>query len=326
MKLSLYDDSMNRIAIIGERFVSCLWSEGYNTTQPFTVELQATSEYKQKIRPDYYIGRDDRKTLMVIKTVTIMDGIITASGSQAGRCLDDVPFIGTIQEGSVIVSSIKSSYDFSDKFPMIEFADSDLTDTYGHQISNKSFLELCQTMCQDSDVGFRTTRKNGGIVAEFYKPEENPNLIFSENYHNLTVNELALSTENWKNYAIVLGEGEGTARTRVDVDQTNGEQKRSLIVDARDLSREEAETDEEYTARLAARGNEKLLECQKTWECAFTPLSGQFGTRFDLGDILTVLLPDYGLKLKARVSRFTQKEQRNQTETTIEVGAITITR
>ena len=46
-----------------------MWSEGYNTTQPFTLELLATAEYKQKVKPDCYVGRDDRKTLMVIKTV-----------------------------------------------------------------------------------------------------------------------------------------------------------------------------------------------------------------------------------------------------------------
>ena len=64
MNLSLYDPQLNRISIIESRFVSCMWSEGYNTTQPFTLELQATAEYKQKVKPDCYVGRDDRKTLM----------------------------------------------------------------------------------------------------------------------------------------------------------------------------------------------------------------------------------------------------------------------
>ena len=64
MNLSLYDPQLNRIAIIEGRFVSCMWSEGYNTTQPFTLELLATAEYKQKVKPDCYVGRDDRKTLI----------------------------------------------------------------------------------------------------------------------------------------------------------------------------------------------------------------------------------------------------------------------
>jgi phosphoribosyl-ATP pyrophosphohydrolase len=97
-------------------------------------------------------------------------------------------------------------------------------------------------------------------------------------------------------------------------------------VDARDIAREETDTDDSYREKLLERGNEKLLEKTETWECVFRPLASDFGRRFDLGDILTVILAEYGLKLKARVARFTQIEQNNQTKTTIEVGAITIVR
>ena len=43
MRLNLYDKDLNRIAVIGSQYVSCLWSEGYNTTQPFTMELRETA-------------------------------------------------------------------------------------------------------------------------------------------------------------------------------------------------------------------------------------------------------------------------------------------
>lgn len=326
MNLNLYDTQMNRIAIIGSQFISCLWSEGYNTTQAFTLELQITSEYKKKVKPDCYVGRTDRKTLMVLKTVQIQNGRIVATGMQAARCLDDVPFVGTISAGANVAQSIKEAYDGGDGYTAFSFADGTLTDTYGHDISNKSILALCEKMGQETDVGFRTVRSGGGIVTEFYKPEENPNLVLSERFGNMTVDGITLSTQNWKNHAIVLGAGEGEDRIKAEVDISNGEQKRTLIIDARDLTQEDEETAEAYTSRLVARGVEKLLECQKTWECAFLPHASEFGSRYDLGDILTVYLQDYDLKLKARVTRFTQKSQKNKTSTTIEVGNITITR
>ena len=326
MNLNLYDENLNRIAIIGGRFISCFWSEGYNSIQPFTLELQATAEYKKKVRPDCYVGRDDRKTLMVIKTVQVKEGHVIASGKQAGRCLDDVSFVGTISAGSVITESIAEAYEASEKFHGIEFADSDITLAYGHQISNKSFLQLCETMCQDADLGFRTVRAGKVIRVEFYQPQENPNLLFSELYGNLQVEGVTLSTEKLKNHAVVLGEGEGEERAQVIVDLSEGAQKRSMIVDARDLSREEEETDDSYYARLTARGYEKLLQQKQTWECAFTPRGSDFGVTYDLGDILTVLLPEYGMKLNARLNRITQKSQNNQILTMVEVGNITITR
>lgn len=326
MKLSLYDSQLNRLAYIGGKFVSCMWSEGYNTMQPFTLELVATADYKLKVKPDCYVGRTDRKSLMVIKTVQVKNGHIIASGKQATRCLGDVAFTGTIVAGSPVASALKAAYDSSAKFEPIEFAESDLTDIYDHQISNKDFLTLCQTMCQETDTGFRVVRGEGQALVELYRPEANPNNILSQRFGNLILDSITLSTENKKNHFIILGEGEGEARFRVVLDLSNGEQKRSFFIDARDILREEGETDESYSAKLVARGYEEALLRQGTWECALKPLAQEFGKRYDLGDVLTVKLPDYGLRLETRISRFTQQSQNNRIDTTIEVGTITITR
>lgn len=326
MNLNLYDADLNRIAIIGEQYISCLWSEGYNTIENFSLELIATDEYKRKISVDCYVGRTDRETLMVIKTVQISGGKIVASGKQATRVLDDVPFIGTIESGSDIDTAVINAYNNSDQYRNVEFSSTSLGVEYNHQISNKSFSELCQTMCQSEDVGFRAIRDNGSVIVEFYQPTENENLVFSENFGNLSVDSVSISSENYKNYAIVLGEGEGDNRTKVFVDLTNGGERRSLIVDAKDLQLEDGETIDNYKERLVSRGIEKLLERTKTFSCDFTPYAYDFGKKYDLGDVLTIYLTDYGITLKARVARFTQKSQENKTETTIQVGQITIKR
>lgn len=99
MNLNLYNEDLQRISIIGTNFVSCLWAEGYNTTEDFTLEVQATKEYKSKLKPDCYVGRDDRKTLMVIKSIETAGNKIVATGKQATRILDDVAFVGTLPEG-----------------------------------------------------------------------------------------------------------------------------------------------------------------------------------------------------------------------------------
>ena len=326
MNLNLYDKDLNRIAIIGGQYVSCFWSEGYNTVESFTLELIATDEYKKKVRSDCYVGRDDRKTLMVIKSVEIANGKVIASGKQASRVLDDVSFIGTIESGSMIDTSIKNAYNSSNKYYNLEFAETDLQIPYNHQISNKSFLGLCETMCQSEDVGFKTIRNNGTLTVLFYKPEYDPSLVYAEKFGNVSVDSVYMSTENLKNYAIVLGQGEVEARTKVCVDLTNGGDRRDLIVDANDIQREEGETDERYNARLVARGIEKLLENQQTFSVSITPYVKDFGVKYDLGDVLTVYLSDYGITLQARVSRFTQKSQKNKITTTVEVGQITIKR
>ncbi len=323
MKLNLYDENLKRVSIIGSSFISCLWSEGYNSTQDFTIELNNLSEYRQKLRPDMYIGRDDRKQVMVIKSVEINPKTIVASGKQATRILDDVNFVGTIQENAVIDNAIISAYNKSDKFEGLEFENSGLTERYSGQISNKSFLELCQIMCSEADIGLKVVRTSDRLVAKLYKPQKNERNIISDKFGNAKLDNFIFSTENLKNYATVLGEGEGETRTRVDVDLSNGERKRQMIVDARDLRIEDEETHESYISRLRARGVEKLFEQEKTWECTFSPLEKDFGIKYDLGDILTVIFPDYKLKMETRIERFTQKAQANKVETSVEVGKIT---
>lgn len=324
MNLNLYDTELNRIAIIGTQYVSCYWSEGYNTVENFSLELIATDDYKKKVRPDCYVGRNDRETLMVIKDVDISSGKIVAIGKQAARVLDDVSFVGTINENSRIDESIKIAYNNSNKYPRVVFADSSIESRYRHQISNKSILGLCKIMCQSEDVGFRAVRGRSEVTIELYKKEANPNLVLSEKFGNLFVNSISISTENYKNYAIVLGEGEEENRKSVVVDLTNGEQRRDIIIDARDIVSEVGETEESYLSRLYARGIEKLLERQTIFFCDFTPHFGDFGKRYDLGDVVTVFLSDYNIKLQSRILRFTQIVQENQTETNVEVGKIII--
>lgn len=326
MKLNLYDTYLNRIAIIEGKFVSCAWSEGYNTTQPFTLDVLATEEYKKKVKPDCYVGRDDRKTLMVIKTVWVKSGHIVATGKQANRCLDDVTCETIIQEGANLANAIRAAYDASFKFENIEFRKQELDVVYDHQISNKSCLKLMETMCQETDTGFRVVRDGKKIIAEFYKPEVDPNRVLSERYGSLKIDTITMSTENLKNYAVVLGEGEGADRYRIYVDLSEGTQKRAIFVDARDIHREDEEDNASYDARLYARGIEKLMEQKGTWECAMNPLPQEFGHLYDLGDMITVLLPDYDMKLQSRITRFTQQSQNNVTKTTLEIGRITIVR
>lgn len=326
MKIKIYDKDLNNILFVDGQYVSCLWSEGYNTVGSFCLELIDTDEYRKKIREDFYAGRSDRDTLMVIKTVEFRDGRIIASGKQATAILDDVAMIGTIQAGVNIDTAVKNAYNGSAKFRKLNFAGTDIGIKSTHQISNASFLEVCSTLCADTDLGIRVKKAGAVLLAEFYQPPENQNLIFSKQYGNLSEPEIILSTEGAKNYAIVFGQGEGENRTYTTVDMTNGQDRRELVVDANDLQMDEGEVMEDYLKRLKSRGIEKLLECQSVFSCSFIPSEKDFGSKYDLGDTLTVNLSKYGLKLKARVSKFSQKSQSNKTETTVEVGQIVVLR
>ena len=323
MNLNLYDENLNRISIIGMQYISCLWSEGYNSVESFSLEVNATDEYKKKIREDCYVGRTDRKTLMVIKSVEFYENTIVATGKQSTRVLDDVAFVGTIQTGAVIDTALNDAYNNSNKYRNLNYRLTGLPDVFNHQISNKSMLELCKNMCESVDSGFRIIKNENEMLLELYKPSQNPNLIFSKEYGNLIFKNLVTSSEAYKNYAIVLGEGEGNSRKRVYIDVSGGKDRREIIIDARDITMEDGESESNYEKRLETRGFEKLLDLNQTLKCEFVPSANDFGTKYDLGDVITVRLTDYKIVLNARIVRFSQKSQNNRIETTVEVGKIT---
>ena len=326
MRLNIYDKDLNRICIVGDNYISCLWNEGYNSVEPFTLELNSIDEYRQKIKEDFYVGRSDRPTLMVIKDIVFNKDTIVVSGKQATRVLDDVAFIDTIAEGGRIDENIKSAYNSSNRYYNLLIEDSNLDETYDHQISNKSMLELCQIMCEDRDMGFKVVKREKKCLLQLYKPVKKENLVFSEKFRNLALKEIAISNDLEKNYAIVLGQGEGVNRTRVDVDISGGLQRKEIIVDSRNLQKDEGESQSDYEERLRVEGLETLLATSSKRAYSFFPNVGDFGVKYDIGDILEIRLPEFNSILTARVVRFSEKSQNNISEISVEVGKILVKR
>lgn len=323
MKLNLYDENLNRIAIIGDQFVSCYWSEGYNSTERFSLEVRATEEFRQKLRPNCYVGRTDRKTVMVIKSVVIGIETIVTSGQTADRILDDVALIGTVEAGENIDTAVRMRYNESNGYRGLSIAETNLGVQASLPVGDRSFLDAIRALCADGNVGFTVERDGNGLVGRFYAPQPKPNLVFARKYGNLALKSVKLSTETEKNYAIVLGDiDNGGHVVRVDVDLSGGSDRREIVLKETGVVLEPEETAEQYASRLYAFGVERLLELATVEECEFELDSSGFGTEYDLGDVITVLLPEYDMKLNAKIARITQKEQKNRTTTTVEVGDI----
>lgn len=322
MKISIYSPELLKVADIGDRFISCLWKEGYNSDGAFSLELVATAAYKKNISPDCYAKRQDRPGMMVIKSVNFTDGRMILSGKSAAAVLDDVAAIGTTAAGAVISTAIKEAYDGSNGYQNVTVASDDLEDTYGDVIENESIHEMLVTMCAAADVGYRAVKNGSGIELQLYKPGINENAKFSRFLGNLKDPEVNSSTAGYKNYAIVIGKTSGDAVKRVDVDWSDGQQHREIIISGQSQGTDESAS--EFAARLEAIGSNRLAESLRELNCSFVPSAAEFGTRFELGDIVTIILDDYGIKLQARIILFSEKAQSNKTETTIEVGTPTI--
>lgn len=111
-------------------------------------------------------------------------------------------------------------------------------------------------------LGIRSRLVGRSILIDVFEPATTA-VTMGEAYGDGLASSLSVDKRAWRNYAYVLGEGEGSARVQVEVDLTDGEERRELYVDARDLQKEvdgETLSDADYEAVLTQRGTEKLAE------------------------------------------------------------------
>ena len=118
-------------------------------------------------------------------------------------------------------------------------------------------------------------------------------VVFSEGFGNLAEAVVTEDSSNYKNYAIVQGEGEGASRITVTVDQTGGATKRELYVDAKNIRQEEGVTLAAYKDQLRQSGREKLEEHVNITnvETTVTPNNGfRYLDDYDLGDTVDIIV------------------------------------
>lgn len=141
-----------------------------------------------------------------------------------------------------------------------------------------------------------------------------PPAIFSPEFNTLGQLSYTESELNYRNFAVVAGQGEGVERRIITVGESSGFERYELFVDARDVS-EETEREEgvdpvprpphEIVEDLTNRGNQKLAEYEQEIYLegqALTKSRLVYGVDYDLGDIVTLQNREWGVTLDARIT------------------------
>ena len=133
---------------------------------------------------------------------------------------------------------------------------------------------------------------------------------FSDTFQNVKTFSYDLDSSDYRNFAYIAGEGEGSDRTvtSVDIRESATEERRELYVDARDLQQTTTSrtyTDAEYESLLQQRGRQKLAEYnqrQKVESDVDPDANLVYGVDFDLGDICTVMKSSIGIAVDTRIT------------------------
>lgn len=191
-------------------------------------------------------------------------------------------------------------------------------DEIDYQVSYNNLLVELEELSVSSDIGFRTMLDiyNKKLIFDVYKgvdrtvsQSQNAPAIFSREFENVLEQNLTNSTHNYRNIALVAGEGEGVERKLTTVGGGVGWDRKELFVDARDLQTEKEDgssiTEKDYIEILKQRGETRLGEYAKldTFECKLNIHSNmQYKLDFDIGDLVTYISKAWGISIDTRIT------------------------
>lgn len=283
---------------ICDSFSSLLWDVEYYSCGAFEVYIAASPQNIEIFQTGRIVGRDDdTEHYGIIESVEIQtdaeDGDYLIVRGRFLMCLLErriiypiVNFtketsysniIKTVVQFNAVVSGVR-------RIPGLSFgtaAGSCWKQKTKLQISYDNLMRWMYTICEK--IGGTANIRLNKITGEQYEmilelsegadrsimQEENPHIVFSDGYNNLLSFSYATDISNQKNFAYILGKGEGEERKRITYcsnSEPSNLERYEVYVDAKDMSDEEqidGETkpipETEYIELLKEKGKQSMV-------------------------------------------------------------------
>ncbi len=321
-----------------DSFESFIWTDRYYEAGDFELVL-AQSDVPSGLELGFYLQIVQSDHLMIIEDIQITKS--SSEGSKVtltGRSLESILDRRVIYEFSylkgdfqaaihdLLNNSIIKPTEPERKIPNFIFEEN-VSDKYisetivDAQYFGISLYEVIVSLCQHYRIGFQVTLQNDTeFVFKLYHGanrslsdtnDTGDFVIFSKDFGNIVKEEYLESIKDYKNAALIGGEGDGTnkvcAQTTLhdvsflapSIDVPTGLERREIYVDANDTSStykaedgtESQMTSEQYESALKGVGQDELFNHSVT-----RSLNGEietlrqftYGTDFFLGDVVSI--------------------------------------
>lgn len=315
-------------------YINLQWEREYYTFGQFSVQILA-ADYDPAMA---YLYTPDRPETGIIQKIeleeTIKGRFVQLSGFFLEKILDDKIVYPTFYASGMMETTVRSMVQaYKGDIPLLSLgAAAGLgnsviwQETGGHlgtvgyeKLQTQELSQRCLYDYQQNKITYAVWQGLDRTQAQTV----NNFVVFSDGFRNLSKVQASLDSSNYKNYAVVAGEGEGTARKVAYADLSSGGYRQMLFVDAKNERYDAAEqTEEEYLAGLRQKGLEKLLDYQVVQNIEVDVSQGtfQYLRDFDLGDRVDVVISDIGVSLEARIVSVHEVIKRGQHTVSIELG------
>lgn len=327
MNLYVLNKKFERIEVI-DTYTSIIWTNRYYSYGDFELYLPANKNVLSVLKKDYYIVREGQEdNAMIIDTIKITTDeelgnflIIT------GKCLKSILYRRIVWNQTNLNNTLETcieqllnenaicAKDSKRNFENLAIKSMIQTDTVVEaQYWGENLGEVISSLCEQNGLGwdisldleeqrFYFSLYSG--INRSYQQNKNSWIVFSNKYENLLKTEYTYSKENYKNAALVAGEGEGTERKYTEIGTTKGMERFETFVDAGDVSSNSGEiSEEEYKAQLKQKGEESLSENKETenFEGELVDYQFSLGKDYFLGDIVEIE-NEYGMQAVSRIT------------------------
>ncbi|MEG0873045.1 MAG: siphovirus ReqiPepy6 Gp37-like family protein [Clostridia bacterium] len=339
MEIILLDDNFNVSTIIDD-FSSLLWNRKYYAVGNFNLEI--SSSYYEVIKLSKYIYRSDCEETGIIENIKYSTKNDDVKLELSGRFLESIL-------GDRVIDNVNNFYDktenicrtlvnnlaiISRKIDKLKLGNNNqLGSTIRLQVTGENLLEELYLLCKNDELSIKVKYDylKNYIIFEIWQGLNRTDLqtlnswaTFSENFENIDEDNYYMDSTKYKNFAYVAGQDKGTNRVIVCVDKIlNGEKRKEIYIDARDLQQEDNMTNKQYEEILFQRGLEKLEENKKveTIDFKINPHSNlKYKTDFDLGDKVTYKNEKLGYYVNSRIVEISEVYENGDEEISITFG------
>ena len=320
-----------------DSFSSLLWDIEYYKCGAFEVYIAASARNIEIFQTGRIVGRDDDKEHFgLIESVELEtdaeDGDYLIIKGRFLMCLLErriiyptFNFTKLVSYSQIIMNVVQYNACTSGirKIPGLSLGNTSGTcwDTETKlQVSYDNLMEWVYTICEKigGTANIRLSKTNNEQYEMIFElsqgtdksilQELNPHIIFSDRYNNLLSFTYFTDTSIKKNYAYVLGKGEGEKRKRTtyfEGTEPSSLDRYEVYVDAKEISDEEQvdnETkplpDAEYSELLKEKGKQNLVPITMRSESQIAVQSTQFqyGVDYFVGDFVTVEHYRFGIR------------------------------
>lgn len=340
LDIRIFSRDMELIGFIYD-VTSLQWHRKYAEPGRFEIHMACTSanlKYIRKERLVWLYGAAEAGVIERIEKKAGKDAELVASGRFLSSYLDRRlirPFY-SINNG-LVETAMREIYSNAVSIPRVLLGDMiGITDKITFQATYKNLLVYEEKLAAYAGIGFRFRPdfSSRSIVFEIYKgvdrsvrQSDRSRVIFADEFNNLSSADYVYTSEDYKNVCYVGGQGEGDARTYVTAgdDTLTGLDRRENFLSATDVEKDKL-TDTQYTAALLQRGADKMVELAESvsMTAKISPDGNyKYGTDYDLGDIVTVYVPQLEIQMDERITEINEVYERDGYTVDLTIGSPT---